>query len=203
MSYLFFDVETTGFFVGSDNRDERQPYTVQIAAVLADEKAKIKGSVNFIIETPGLKIPEKAIEIHGIADKDCKRYGVPLKTALLGLKKLSLKSTVMVAHNIDYDYRALQVSELRAFDKDSMLDNLEPFCTMRRTTEVCKLPKRGRQRGYKWPTLDELHNHLFGKSFKNQHDAMADVKAMMRCFYKLKRKGLIEIEIEIETKGLY
>ena len=60
---------------------------------------------------------------------------------------------------------------------------------MATTTEFCQLP--GRYKNYKWPKLEELHRILFKEEFDGAHDAMGDVKAMVRCFFELDRLGVI------------
>ena len=72
---------------------------------------------------------------------------------------------------------------------ESILYKKDHYCTMKETTDLCKLP--GRYGNYKWPKLQELHKHLFGENFVGAHDAMFDIKATMRCYYKLKEDGWI------------
>lgn len=45
--------------------------------------------------------------------------------------------------------------------------------------------------GFNGPILQELHNHLFNEDFDGAHDALADVKATARCFFELKRLGIL------------
>ena len=61
---------------------------------------------------------------------------------------------------------------------------------MKETTEHCGLVQPG-GRGYKWPTLQELHWELFGHGFAAAHDAGADVAACASCFSELVRRGII------------
>ena len=62
------------------------------------------------------------------------------------------------------------------------------YCTMKGSTDYCRLPGK---KGYKSPRLSELHQVLFGKGFEDAHNAMADVEATERCFWKLKSLGVI------------
>ena len=62
-------------------------------------------------------------------------------------------------------------------------------CTMIRSTDYCQLP--GRYGKYKWPKLEELHFKLFGESFEGAHDALADIRATMRCYYEMEKRGLV------------
>jgi len=66
------------------------------------------------------------------------------------------------------------------------------FCTMKskKIVECCRIPKQAGW-GYKWPTLTELHSHLFETGFAGSHDAHADVEACARCFFELRKRGII------------
>jgi hypothetical protein len=69
------------------------------------------------------------------------------------------------------------------------------ICTKEASTHYCKIPFAGRRyRGsgsYKWPTLSELHRHLFNQDFKDAHDAGGDVAALKNCFFGLVKAGVI------------
>ncbi|HEX4887992.1 MAG TPA: DNA polymerase III subunit alpha, partial [Luteibaculaceae bacterium] len=47
---------------------------------------------------------------------------------------------------------------------------------------------------FKWPTLTELYEKLFGESFAEAHNASADVEATTRAFLESLRKGIISAE---------
>ena len=59
---------------------------------------------------------------------------------------------------------------------------------MQSSTQFCKLPGCY---GYKWPTLSELHNVLFGKDFEDAHNAEGDINATENCFWRLRELGEI------------
>jgi DNA polymerase III epsilon subunit-like protein len=51
---------------------------------------------------------------------------------------------------------------------------------------LCKIYFEGKTSGaYKWPKLEELHQHLFNEVPANLHDALTDVKACLRCFLQM------------------
>jgi hypothetical protein len=56
----------------------------------------------------------------------------------------------------------------------------EAICTMK-AAKAAKIPA----------SLGALHQHLFGCGFESAHEALADVKATARCFFELKRLGLL------------
>ncbi|WP_292368560.1 hypothetical protein [Methanoregula sp. UBA64] len=73
------------------------------------------------------------------------------------------------------------------------LSGKQYFCTMKTPQVVpwCKLSSKS-GRGYKWPTLNELHLRLFQEEFTDSHNAGADVEACARGYFELKKKrGII------------
>ncbi len=62
------------------------------------------------------------------------------------------------------------------------------LCTMKSSTDYCRLPG---PYGYKWPKLSELHIKLFGENFEEAHDASVDINATEKCFWEMRKKGII------------
>jgi DNA polymerase III epsilon subunit-like protein len=61
----------------------------------------------------------------------------------------------------------------------------QTYCTMKETTNICKLP--GNYGKFKWPKLTEAHQHFFGIPVEGAHDAMTDVRACKRIFFEIKK----------------
>jgi hypothetical protein len=59
---------------------------------------------------------------------------------------------------------------------------------MERSTGFCGIPGSS---GYKWPELSELHQKLFQTGFDEAHDAAVDIEITAKCFWELKRIGVI------------
>ena len=55
-------------------------------------------------------------------------------------------------------------------------------------TDFCKIPGYF---GYEWPKLQELYHKLFGCDFEDAYDAMADITATKKCFFEMRKRGLI------------
>ena len=110
--------------------------------------------------------------------------GIDIKIALKLFQSVLELCDFKVAHNINFD-NAIVGSEIyrsELFEIDEF--KFKPkICTMQSTTNLCQLPG---MRGYKWPKLIELHQFLFEKGFEGAHDALEDVRAMVRCFFELK-----------------
>ena len=64
-------------------------------------------------------------------------------------------------------------------------------------TQFCAIPG---PRGFKWPSLGELHHALFNKGFDDAHDAAADVEATTRCFLELVLLGEAKFSFPIDAK---
>ncbi|MEO0331206.1 MAG: DNA polymerase III subunit alpha, partial [Bacteroidota bacterium] len=68
--------------------------------------------------------------------------------------------------------------------------NIEKVDTKDASTDYCKIPG-GRGGKYKWPTLSELHEKLFGVPFDGAHNSAFDVDATARCFFGLLKEQVI------------
>ena len=62
------------------------------------------------------------------------------------------------------------------------------YCTMKRTVNLCKIIaiNKNNEEYYKYPTLTQLHEHLFAETPLGTHNSMADVFICLRCYYKVK-----------------
>jgi DNA polymerase III epsilon subunit-like protein len=183
--YIFIDTETTGINRATDR-------VVQIAWVLADEIGRIKLEKEYIIRPDGFYIPERASAIHGITTERAKREGKSLVDVLAELLFDASEICYVVAHNVTFDLSFLRREFFEA-DLTDPFKEVKTICTMMSSASHCRLSKLNGISGYKRPTLQELHFHLFHKYFDGAHEAMADVQACMRCFYELKRLRVITL----------
>ena len=193
---LFFDVETTGLptrYQAHYSDLSVWPRIVSISwALFRGPDSKIKHR-HMIIRPDGFVIPEESTRIHGITNKQALSEGESLRTVLSKLlRDIELQQPdLVVSHNIDFDRPILLAEFLRAHLDDSFAE-LPTFCTMVNTTELCCIPRS--TGGYKWPSLDELHRHLFGTGVRNAHSASADVLSCAKCYFELQRMGLTDEE---------
>jgi DNA polymerase III subunit epsilon len=188
--YLFYDTETTGVpknWNAPLSDTTNWPRMVQIAWMLFDEKGNELQESDYIIRPEGYTIPYNVVRIHGISTQIAQEKGVDLTFVLNEFAKSVQQAKVIVAHNISFDEKIVGAELMRKKLGDIFFMK-QSFCTMKNTTHICKLPGK---RGYKWPTLNELHLHLFGESFENQHNALADIRATANCFWAMKERGLI------------
>lgn len=187
--YLVFDTETTGLpdrFNAPWTDTDNWPRLVQLAWVEYDKDGKETFRYNQIIQPDGYTIPQNSINVHGITNEKAAEEGIPMQDALSEFKKALERTDYIIAHNIDFDL-AIMGCEFYRMSMDNNLDKIFPIDTSKQTTKFCKIP--GRRGSYKYPTLTELHKKLFNQGFDNAHDALADVEACARCFFKLQEIG--------------
>jgi len=192
MKYIVFDTETTGMYDFKAPADSpNQPYIVQLAAALVNEQARVLGSINFITVPYGITIPMDAAKVHGITDAIAEEFGVDEQFALEAFSKLASMADVAVAHNMNFDASIVRTAVLRKKVAPFLPKNR--FCTMHASTDVCKLPSKGRS--YKWPKLQEAFQILVDPNgFDGAHDAMVDVLACKEVFFALKELDLVKLQ---------
>ncbi len=188
--YLIFDTETTGL-----PRNWRAPLTdldnwprmVQLAWHLYGKAGTKVGEGDLIIKPEGFDIPTDASRIHGITMARAQNEGVSLDAALATFQNMLPNVEYLVAHNISFDEKILGAEFLRK-SMPNGLDGIKRICTMESSTDYCKIAG---PRGNKWPNLTELHTKLFNEGFVDAHNAAADVAVTAKCFWELKRLGVI------------
>ena len=189
---LFFDTETTGFFMDREPVDHPgQPYIVQLAAELRDHYGKSIAGFNFVVD-PGIgeiSIPERASAVHGITDEVAVQLGVSAEFALSAFTHLYQRADLVCAHNIKFDRGVIEAAIARHYRK--VMPLRKPlFCTMEAATPIINLPPTERMvaAGFnkpKPPKLEECVRHFFGEDHSGAHDAMADVSACARVYFHL------------------
>ncbi len=192
MKIIVFDTETTGFPV-RDGKLEQQPYIVQFAAIegeIDDDKNYTEtGRYNILIR-PRINIPFSASQVHGIYDKDVENAPY-IEEEIDTIMRLLNGADIVVGHNVSYDEEIIGY-ELERIGRAGEYTPAQVICTMKGSTEYCKL--QGRGFSYKPPKLAELHKFLFEEWFEGAHDAMIDVEATMRSFIELVKRDVIQLE---------
>jgi DNA polymerase III epsilon subunit-like protein len=188
--YLFFDTETTGLpkrYNAPIDDFDNWPRLVQIAWILYDKNGKEIISKDYIIKPEGFIIPQESSLIHGITNERAIEEGHDLIDVLSEFENLVEEAEFLIAHNIDFDEKIMGAELLRIGNMDCF-PNKKRFCTMKASTNFCAIDS---QYGYKWPKLSELHYKLFETNFDEAHNASIDIQITAKCFWEMKKRGLI------------
>lgn len=190
--YLIFDTETTGLprdYNAPVSDVDNWPRMVQISWQLHDPKGKLINHKDYIIKPEGFTIPFNAEKVHGISTERALKEGHPLETVLAEFSLDIDKATWIVGHNIDFDIKVTGAEYYRTNLASQLLDT-KTLDTKEASTDYCKIPG-GRGGRYKWPTLSELHQKLFGVGFDDAHNSAFDVDATARCFFGLIKERVV------------
>lgn len=188
--YLFFDTETTGLpknYNAPTSDLNNWPRLVQISWLEYDINQKIINERNFIIKPNGFVIPNDSIRIHGITNEKALKEGVELSVALRKFSDYARHAKTIIGHNLEYDENIVGAEFIRSGIKNT-LNGKTKICTMKSSTNYCAIRN---SYGFKYPTLDELHKKLFNTNFEGAHNSLNDVRATAKCFWELKKKGII------------
>jgi DNA polymerase III epsilon subunit-like protein len=203
MHKLFFDTETTGLPKSRNARNhdvDNWPRLVQLSwllkghdgpreADLSTDKMVVR---NRLVIPWGFQIPPEAMNIHGITNTMASEDGISIQEALYEFLVAVEMADLLIGHGVYFD-KSVVGAELIRLGMESAYEifkGVNRFDTMAKSTKICKLPKPGGGKGYKWPKLQELHKHLFGVEFEDAHDAYADVQATVKCYEALIEQGV-------------
>jgi DNA polymerase III epsilon subunit-like protein len=186
---LIFDTETTGLpknWKAPLTDLENWPRLVQFASQTYDRTGRLLRQYTAIVKPDGFEVPAKASEIHGITHERALAEGCRLQDVLQVFHEDVTCADILVGHNIEYD-KNIMGSELIRAKFPAINPPRRKICTMKESVQLCALPR------YKWPKLIELHQKLFACDFEGAHNAMHDVAATAKCFWKLVQRGIIKI----------
>ena len=197
--YLIFDTETTGLpqnYSAPITDLDNWPRLVQLAWQLHDHTGKLTSHGNFIVKPEGFTIPFNSEKVHGISTERALKEGHDLEFVLREFRKDIDKAYFLIGHNVSFDEKVMGAEFLRKKVASAIMDKPK-IDTKDESTEYCAIPGA---RGYKWPTLSELHKKLFGVDFEDAHDAAADVEATTRAFLELVRIGVIKVNFPLDAR---
>lgn len=193
---VYFDTETTGVPPkGADWKTDYEsfPRICQLSWIYNGKEE------NHIIRPDGWEIPQEATEIHGITTEYALEHGEPLADVMAQFVFDCAQATLICGHNIYFDTSIIKANILREFgaigmDVEQALHKGKRIDTMRPAMKwVDARFSNGR---LKFPKLEELYSRCFpGESFP-AHDAIEDVRAVVRCLPVLVENGIIELVVK-------
>lgn len=186
---LYLDFETDGY--GSFRPPTQK--IVQMGYIFGIKEVSI---LNSEVSAVNPKVPHpftaEYLSKHGVA------FDEMMNTFLVDLRDC----TSIVAHNAKFDLGCLKNELLNRCPENvniyehplygeiiNQLLKKTVIDTMLLTTSICKIPGRF---GYKWPSLEELHEFCFHeKPRETLHDALNDCKVTKRSLEHLVASGLL------------
>lgn len=192
--YLIFDTETTGLprnYNAPITDTDNWPRLVQLSWQLHAADGKLLNQQDYIVKPEGFTIPFNSEKVHGISTDRALKEGYPLLEVLEIFHKDVEQALVLVGHNVDFDINITGAEYVRTQMPTGPLMETRKLDTKTESTDFCAIPggKGGR---YKWPTLSELHNKLFGVGFDEAHNSAFDVDATARCFFGLLKERVVK-----------
>lgn len=206
--YLFFDTETNGF--------PPKARMTQLGFILTDEFGNIIKEYQSIIKPDGwiikdvkwylnneIKDTQKAtmdnaikkggfFTDNNISTERCEKEGIPVFGPLREFQEALKLCKYKIAHNINFDNKIISKEIDLAGITPELFRFKKSYCTMLTTVEFVGAINKWGKPG-KWPKLEELHIKLFNCNFDGAHDALDDVRAMVKCFFELKKRKLTKI----------
>ena len=207
MKIITFDTETTGLpkiKMITEKTLHLWPHIVQFSYVIYDNETNtVLKTVDHIVKVPdSVVITEENSNIHGITDTMSKTSGVDIKDVLTEFMEDYNNADIIVAHNMEFDFNIIKVELMRqiyddnqtTLQKEQVTQKLNTLktskklcCTMQESVELCNIKAltRDGKEYVKFPSLSELHKHLFSVVPKKLHNSLNDVLICLRCFYKM------------------
>lgn len=187
MKILTYDTETTGKPLWNDpSEDPRQPYIVQLAAILSDENRNIFGSLNVMIHPEGWVSDEEALRVHGIDALTASTWGVRQAVAVDMFLDMAFKADLRVGFSETFDRRLIRIA-LKRLGNEA---DAEGFWKEMKSYDVMWEAKKH----FGWPsqkTLADTYAHFFGKPHEKQHSAMGDCRATLDMYYELEHQKAV------------
>ena len=190
--FLLFDVSTNGKpknWKAHFTDTFSWPKITHLAWLLYDKKGELTQEQDFLISPTGFELDPMSLKRSGLDEDLMAKKGVPIKEALIAFEQALASAIYIFAFNLQYNENVVLAEFYRA-NLEQSLTRCERFCLMRESTYFCKI--KGRDGGYKWPSLTELHAKLFNSSFEGVGNAKKDLMAISRCFNRLLNLGQLD-----------
>ena len=192
---LYFDTETTGLPPKDAKWEtdyEQFPRICQLSWIYAGREE------NHIIRPDGWVIPQEATDVHGITNEYAQEHGEPLADVMGKFIADCHAAKLICGHNVYFDISTVKSELMRKASFDQFADDAlykgKRIDTMRPAMKF--VDARFSNGRLKFPRLEELYAKCFpGESFP-AHDAIEDVRAVVRCLPVLVDKGIIELIVK-------
>lgn len=187
--YLFLDTETNGVYNSENPQSEIEIFQICWKIFTIDFTLLKERVALFNIDK---ELKEDVIKLTGISKYDLEHSKDDVHEVVSDLMNDLAYTSKVIGHNIEYDLNVLWSTIVHKnikyfiflpdYSYELDLDRLDTFCTMKETTELLKIPSHY---GFKYPTLIELYEFLYGERPSSSHNAEDDVGITIMCVQKL------------------
>ena len=178
--WVAIDFETTGIW----SRDP-DVAVIEIGLITFEGDREIAAWSTLV--KSGTPVSDFIADLTGITQAMVDADGIDVDEAGDALAERLAGAELVIAHNMAFDENIVGAELLRA-QLPNALPKKPRLCTMQSATDFCRLPG---PYGFKWPTLTELHQKLFGEGVSGAHQALVDVRACARCYFQLRERGVM------------
>ncbi len=191
--YLVFDCTT----IGRPKRWDAEPTDtfnwpriLHLAYRLYDSNYNLLEANDYMVHPRCAIIPEEESRYHHIDQMMAEDEGRQMKDVLTDFNKVIEKASYIFTFNLKLNLNTLAA----AYHREGIahkLFQIEHYCIMEESTYFCKLI--GPDGRYKWPSLQELHQRVFGKKYEGAGRADKDVEASANSLFELIKADEIDI----------
>lgn len=190
---LIFDTETTGLPLSwsNDAHDTNNwPRILQLAWELCWEDGTTIRKSCELVQPDGWVIPDGEFWVeHGYYTEINEMMGRPMSELLQEFIEAYNEADVLIAHNLGFDKPVIICEMFRYGLK--VKKQINTYCTKLKSEFICKLPSQYPGK-YKWPTLTEAYEFMFGKQNEGGHDAGWDVQACKEIYLWIQEYELMQ-----------
>lgn len=185
MRAFVFDTETTGlfkFFHKAHTKPEQMrpyPWIIEFFGHTVLDDGTVLGEAEFWVK-PGVAVTDEITRITGIKPSDVENEK-PFADNAQRILDLLAECDAIVAHNLSYDLRMLEVDFKRIGRWEECQSALAPL------RKICTVQESEHYKGHRL-NLTALHQHLFGVPFEGAHRARADVGALTKCYLEMRKR---------------
>lgn len=188
MKALVFDTETTGlfkFYHASHTEPNKQgpyPWVIEFFGHVVEDDGTVLAEEDFLVRPGSLNLIDDVIQkITGITPDMVKDE--PMFEAFADrVLELIRKAEALVAHNLSYDLRIMEVAYKRLGRYSEWVE------ATKGKRLICTVQESEPYKGHRMK-LTDLHTHLMGEPFEGAHRARADVMGLTRCYLRMRELG--------------
>lgn len=194
MKFMVIDTEGSGLFDFKRPADaDGQPRLASLAIVVLDENLVETARHGYYVKPDGWDMHPDATAINGLTTEFLHEHGIPIKDVLHGYTALVLDGHAVIAHNAQFDCKAIR-AELRRAEMDDLFELTPNICTMRGAMKLSpKVVKLNNKGGF--PGLADLCAH-FGIERAGVHTALGDALDTAECVRRMVAGGF-ELKPEV------